>query len=52
MDTSEIAEAVAQILEESAAFTLVDWNDLGEVTLQAGGRTFRATFVDITDDEE
>lgn len=51
MKPEDIAEGVAQILEESGSFTMVDWNDLGEVTVQSGGRTFRATFFDITDEE-
>lgn len=48
---ADIAEAAAEALERDCAFPFVDWCDLGEITVQAGGRTFRATFVDITDAE-
>lgn len=49
---ADIAEGVSEALERDCSFTFVDWNDLGEVTVQAGGRTFRATFFDITDEDD
>ncbi len=52
MDEAEVAEKVADALEEhlelSEAFQMVDWNDLGEVTIRAGGKTFRLFVRDIT----
>lgn len=47
-----VAEEVAAACEESGRFLSVDWNDLGEVTIRVTGRTFRATFYDITDEED
>jgi hypothetical protein len=51
-----VAEYVASAIEAEPPheFRLVDWNDLGEVTLQMdpdgnGFRTFRLTVADITD---
>jgi hypothetical protein len=45
-----LAEKVCAELESSGAFRLVDWNDLGELTVQVDGRTYRAAFADITDE--
>ena len=47
---AEVAEAVAGSLERDATLSRVDWNDLGEVTVGLGGRTFRMTVRDVTDE--
>ena len=60
MDQDELianaAEFVAGKLEEDVNpsgpdLRSVDWNDLGEVTIQFRGRTYRMALNDITDEE-
>jgi hypothetical protein len=49
---ADMAEKITSALEGDTAFPgwTVDWNDLGEVTIQTGGRTYRMTVRDITDE--
>lgn len=49
---AEVAELIAGLLEEAPAeLDRTDWNDLGEVTVWRGGRCYRMTVVDITDED-
>jgi hypothetical protein len=46
-----VAERIAAALEATNQFKAADWNDLGEVTVWVGGRTYRMTVTDITDED-
>ena len=51
----DVVEAVAAALDEAhpgndLTIEGADWNDIGELTVRIGGRTFRAMFNDITDE--
>jgi hypothetical protein len=47
----EMAKKIAMALENAAFRGLItDWNDLGEVTIQSDGRTYRMMVRDITDE--
>lgn len=48
MTEADVAEMVADHLEEVGVYRLVDWNDLGEVTVHIGDKIFRMTVIDIT----
>lgn len=51
MNEETMAAKIADVLEDSERFHFVDWNDLGEVTVQCEGKTFRMTVHDITGKE-
>lgn len=46
MDTATLAEMVSDALQDAVLenVNLVDWNDLGELTIVTTSGTFRATF--------
>jgi hypothetical protein len=55
---AKVASLVSSVLDywretqgAKTAMTFADWNDLGEVTVQIDGRTYRAIFEDVTDED-
>lgn len=50
MNKETMAEKIADVLEDSERFQLVDWNDLCEVTVQCEGKIFRMVVHDVSEE--